>query len=482
MVEKPVDVERLAEAFLSRARGGYPPAAVEDGCALIDALKPPLAAVEVIAVLGAVAAGADFSNCAERAAKYIAVALANTPNAAFVLEGALRELVARLESAGLHKEAFLVAVSAAKSGELRFLGLVSPRDWAESLLYVETLANFARSAVADELHFDLAELAIGAIEEACATGFVPCRYAKASLYSRLATSMAFEHHFDLAEAYMEKAMEAYEELYSRFNASELSAYMNLLFPLGWSEVNARTVLDYLTLLVYSSASSVYRYISSEKMYAYVEEFHRRSRGTQFELLARANWVRFAYLFRCLTLQQLAEEVERVHAELAKKAFIGTDPAFASYVVKMYILALAAQGRGEEAAELYKAYTEAIKPTDKYAVESYLTLVGIIGGIDDGVKKAAALAIVPEDEVVACIISGTCPPDVALVKRNDAAAALTLDLATRGEWERALKVTQKYATSPDQKEAELWDAVAVALEARDREGLKKAAFDLLVYLT
>jgi len=72
--------------------------------------------------------------------------------------------------------------------------------------------------------------------------------------------------------------------------------------------------------------------------------------------------------------------------------------------------------------------------------------------------------------------------VALVKRNDTAAALTLDLATRGEWERALKVTQKYATSPDQKEAELWDAVAVALEARDREGLKKAAFDLLVYLT
>jgi len=479
MVEKPMGVEELARAFLSRAKGNLLPSAVEDGCALIETLKSPLAAVEAMAVLGAVAAGADFSRCAEKAARYIAVALANTPNAAFAIEGALRELVAGLESAGLHREALLVAASAAKSGDLRLLELVGPRGWAESVLYVEVLADFAKGALNDELHFGLAELAAGAVEEACATGFAPCRYAKASLYSRLASSMAFEGHLDLAEAYMEGAMEAYEELYGRFGAGELREYIDLLFPLGWSEANAKAVLDYLTLLVYSNAVSVYRYTSSEKAYAYVEEFYRRSRGTQFELLARVNWARFAYAFRRISLQQLAEEVEKVHAELAARAFVGAGPAFASYLVKLYLLALAALGRGGEAAELYKAYSGAIAPPDRYAVESYLALLGLIGGVDGGVKRAAALAVVPEG--AECVLSGACPPDAALAKRNDTAAALALELAARGEWEEALRVAQRYTPSPDQKETELWDAVAVAVEARDREALKRAALDLLIYL-
>jgi len=103
------------------------------------------------------------------------------------------------------------------------------------------------------------------------------------------------------------------------------------------------------------------------------------------------------------------------------------------------------------------------------------------GVDSELRRAAALATHPEDELAACIQAGLCPPEAVLAERNNTAAALVFDLAARGEYERTLEVAQRYLYVRSTKERELWDAAAVALEARGREMLKKAAFNLLAYV-
>jgi len=473
-----VDLESLAKAFLNRGKGAQ--ALLQDGCELINTLKKPLTTIEVMAVLGAVAEGADFSKCVERAARYIAVALANTPNASAVLLDRLKKLIMDFEAQGLHREAFLLAVSGAKSGTLGLLALTEPRSWAEEVIYVEVLSNYTKGAIDSDLHVDLGMLALGAIMYACRAGRTACRYAKAALLPRIAVSLVFEHQFDLAEEYLETALEAFEQLQQEFNVVELADYLDLLFPIGWDNDSVETVKKYLTLLVYSSAASVYRFISSEKMYKYIEEFYRRARGTQFELLAKVNWARFAYVFRRISFQDFAREVEKAYSDLVAKAFIGVDPAFASYIVKLYLLTLAASGRGKEALELYKAYAKSLKSIDLYAITSYMAFLGLLNGVEEEVRRRAALAIVPPDDVAECIYNNRCPPEPVLARRNDTAAALVLDYVTRGEWEEALKVVQRHTGTRDLKEAELWDALAVEIESRDREALKKSALDLLIY--
>ena len=74
-----------------------------------------------------------------------------------------------------------------------------------------------------------------------------------------------------------------------------------------------------------------------------------------------------------------------------------------------------------------------------------------------------------------------PPEIVLAERNDTAAAPTFDLAARGECKRVLEIAQRHLGVRSIKERELWDAVAVALEGRDREMLKRATFNLLVYV-
>jgi len=102
------------------------------------------------------------------------------------------------------------------------------------------------------------------------------------------------------------------------------------------------------------------------------------------------------------------------------------------------------------------------------------------GVDSELRRAAALATHPEDELAACIQAGLCQ-EAVLAERNDTTVALVFDLTTRGEYERALEVEQRYLGVYSLKEKELWDAVVVALESRKNEMLKKAALNLLVYV-
>jgi len=473
-------VNTYAKAFLDYVRGIEPKDVPRDGCTLIVSLKVPLTTEEAEAVLGAVATGADFSACLDRAAKYIAVAVANIPGSSTVLRDKLRKLIVELEDRGFHREAFMVAVAGARSGSPGLLAYVTPRGWAEEVLYVELLFDLMRGSIDEGAYFDLEELAVGAALSACEAGPTPCRYAKAALFSRLAASLAFMGQMDGAEEYLEAALKAFEELEFGFNAGGLSEYLDILFPFGWSDKSVKTVMDYLTFVVFSTAASVYRYIDDEKMFLYVEELYRRTRGTPFEIPSRFNWARFAYVFNRIGLSELAKEVEEVYSALAAKAFVGADPAFVSRLIALYIPLLAVLGRREEAVELYNAYAKAIKPTAKYLMTSYLALFGL-ASVDDELRRAAALATHPEGEVALCIRVGLCPPEAVLAERNDTATALVFDLAAREEYERALEITQRYLGVRSLKERELWDAVVVALEGRDLDMLKRAAFNLLVYV-
>jgi len=475
------NVRELADAFRRYVEGGEPPAALEDGCRLAEALRPPLDLTESMAVLGAVAAGADFSKCATTAAKYIAFALARMPGAPLALGERLRGLVVKLEEEGYHREAFLVAVVCAVGGRPEILELVKPRSWAEELLYAKAAFSILGVPVDDEVRNSLVDLALRAIRSACSAGPTPCRYAKAVLLPKVAVSLVHERNFDLAEEYIEKALKALEELQRKFDAGEMKEYLDFEFPFGWSEDNVRAVVGGAAVAVYSAAPAVYRVTSSEKMYAYVEELLRRAAGTPYELHARADWARFAYAFRRISLHQLVEEVGRVYADMTKSGLAYLFPYLGSRVAKYYILALAAAGREGDAAGLYGARRGALDPVDRYAVEAYLAAQGIIGGVEGEVKAYAALSLAPRYEHLECVLSGACPPEPILAGRNDTAAALILELAQRGEWEKALEVAEGYADTPDRKEAELWDAVIVALEGRDRESLKRAAFDLLMYI-
>jgi len=472
-------VDVYAETFLNYVKGVEPKSVPHDGCTLIVDLKVPLTTKEAEAVLGAVAAGADFSACLDRAAKYVAVATANIPGSSTVLRDKLRKLIVDLEDRGFHREAFMVAIAGARSGSPGLLAYVTPRGWAEEALYVELLFDLMRGSIDEGAYFDLEELATSAAMGACEAGPTPCRYAKAALFSRLAASLAFMGQLDVAEEYLEAALKAFEELEFGFNAGGLGEYLDILFPFGWSDKSVKAVMDYLTFVVFSTAASVYRNIDDEKMFLYVEELYRRTRGTPFELPSRFNWARFAYVFNRIGLSELAKEVEEVYSALAAKAFVGADPAFVSRLIALYIPLLAVLGRREEAVELYNAYAKAIKPTAKYLMTSYLALLGLTS-VDDELRRAAALATHPEGELAMCIRAGLCPPEAVLAERNDTAAALVFDLAAREEYERALEVAHRYLNVHSIKERELWDAVIVALESRDRETLKKAALDLLIY--
>jgi len=475
-------VEIYAEAFVNYVKGVVPQGVPKDGCLFIANLNIPLTVKEAEAVLGAVATEADFAACLDKAAKYVAVAVANVPGSAFVLKDRLRRLIVELEDRGLHREAFMVAIAGARSGSPGLLTYITPRGWAEEVLYVELLFDLARGSIDEETHFDLEELATGAALSACEAGLVQCRYAKAALFSRLAASLAFMGQMDGAEEHLEVALKAFEELENGLSASvnELSEYLGILFPFGWGDKEVKTVMNYLTFVVFSTAASVYRSVSDEKMFVYVEELYRRVRDTPFELSVRFNWARFAYVFGRIGLSELAKEVEEVYSVLAAKAFVGADPAFVSRLVALYIPLLAVLGREREAVELYNAYAKAVKPTARYLTASYLALLGL-ASVDDELRRVAALDTYPETELAVCIRAGLCPPEAVLAERNDTAAALVFDLAVRGEYERALEVAQRYLYVRSIKERELWDAVAVALEARDREMLKKAAFNLLAYV-
>jgi len=474
-------VDVYAEAFLNYVRGVEPRDVPRDGCTLIAAFRVPLTVKEAEAVLGAVAAGADFGMCLDRAVKYIAVAVANVPGSSFILRDKLRKLIVDLEDRGLHREAFMVAVAGARSGSPSLLSYVAPRGWAEEVLYAELAFDLAKGTVDEGVYFDLGEVAMGAALSACEAGTAPCRYAKAALFSRLAASLAFVGQLDVAEEYLEIALRAFEELESGFNANELGEYLNILFPFGWSDGSVKTVMNYLAFVVFSVATSVYRNIDDEKMFAYVEELYRRVRGTPFELPARFNWARFAYVFGRIGINELAKEVEEVYSALASKAFVGADPAFVSRLIALYVPLLAALGRGEEAVELYNVYAKAVKPTARYLMSSYLALLGLVDGVSDELRRVAVLDARPEDELAVCIRAGLCPPEPVLAERNDTAAAPVFDLAARGECERALEIAQRYLGVRSIKERELWDDVVVALEGRDCEMLKRVAFNLLAYV-
>jgi len=474
-------IGELADAFRRHLDGGELAVAVRDGCKFVEAVKSSLNFESAMALLGAMAAGADFSRCADTAAKYIAIALTNMPRALSVLEDQLRKFVLKLEENGRHREAFLIAIACAVGGSPEILDLVRPRSWAEEVLYVEELSSFVMTAVDGEVRYSLSSLALRAIEGACRAGSTPCRYAKAALLPKVAVSLLYDRHYDLAEEYIETALKAFEELQQQFNVEEMREYLDLTFPLGWDEGKARTIVDHLATLIYPIAASVYRGISSEKMYSYLEEWYKRVAGTPYEFNARVDMARFAYVFNKISLQQLAEEIGKVYEDMAESGYMEMKPRTTSRVVKLYVLTLAALGRGRDAVEHYAARRNLMTPLDRYAVESYFALLGLIDRVEDKVKIGAAISLIPQDEHLACIFSGACPPEVALAERNDTAAALVLDLASRGEWEKALEVAERYTDMPDQKEEELWDAVIVALENKDREALKKAALNLLVYV-
>jgi len=473
-------VNVYVKAFEDYIRGDIPQAAQSDGCALIAGLKVPLTVTEAKAVLGAFAVDADFSTCLDRAARYIAVALANIPGSAVVLKEKLRKLIVELEDRGLHREAFVIAIAGARSGSPSLLAHVTPRGWAEEVLYTEVVADVMKGAIDKEVFVDLEEYATIAALDACSAGPAPCRYAKASLYSRLAGYLASKGEVEGAEEYIEMALKAFEEL--GFDARELGGYLDLLYPLGWGEASAKTVMDYLTLIVFSVAANIYRAKSDdEKMFAYIEELYRRTRGTKFELATQFTWARFAYALGRISLDEMAKTVEDIYAKMLAKSFVGADPFFASRFLALYASLLAAMGRGEEAVRLYDAYARAVHPTSRYLAASYLALLGLIDHVGDKVRRDAALALQPPSEVRTCINAGLCPPESILVGREDTAAALTFDLVARGRHEEALEIVYKYLEARKSKAAELWDAVAIALKGGDREALKKAAFNLLAYV-
>jgi len=118
--------EELARAFLEYAARGTPPkSAPGDGCALVAALGRPIAVADAEALLGALAAGADFSRCVGEAARYLAVAVAGIPGAGALLKGRLRSMVYELEALGLHAEALSLAAAGAWSGSPGLLALVT---------------------------------------------------------------------------------------------------------------------------------------------------------------------------------------------------------------------------------------------------------------------------------------------------------------------------------------------------------------------
>jgi len=159
----------------------------------------------------------------------------------------LHRLIVELEDRGLHREAFRWP----------------PRGWAEEVLYTELIFDVVRGAVDEELYYDLGEVATGTALSACEEGQTPCNYAKAALFSRLAASLAFTGQLDSAEEYLEVALRAFEELECSINANELGEYLDILFPFCWSDESVKTVMNYLTFVIFSTAASAYRDIDDE---------------------------------------------------------------------------------------------------------------------------------------------------------------------------------------------------------------------------